>query len=202
MSDSMIPFVPFTRTRFSLRDDAKPADDNHWFWPLPRLAGEHPQIIAHANDERLGVDLGYARFPHDGLFVPVYAVQAGTISYAARVTSGFALTIDHGGVWSTHYAHLAQMFVTPTLGRRRRRARARAGDVIGYAARAPNHVRFELWRWTSRDGFVPVRASLFMREWSTLPQLEQRAATVAHRATGDQSPNARPNRMYASATVS
>lgn len=179
MSDPVIPFGPFTHTRFALRDDAKPADDARWFWPLPRLAGEHPQIISFANDDRLGVDIGYRQLAFNDLFVPVFAAHAGAVSYAAQVTSGFAVTIDHGGMWSTHYAHLEQMFVTPTLGRRRRRARVEAGDVIGYAGRTPNHVRFELWRWTRRDGFVPVRSSAFMREWLTLPQFEHHAASVA-----------------------
>jgi murein DD-endopeptidase MepM/ murein hydrolase activator NlpD len=156
--------------RYLLRDDAKPADDAHWFWPMPRLGGESPRIIKHANDERLGVDVGYDRVAFADLFVPVYAARGGTISFAARVTSGYALTIDHGGVWSTHYAHLERMFVTPTLGRRRRRVRVRAGEVIGYAGREPSHVRFELWKWTSRDGFAPFDATRLMHKWLVLPQ--------------------------------
>lgn len=161
---------PTLTTRFALLDEAKPADDAHWYWPLPRLCGETPRIIAHANDGRSGVDLGYLRVAFPELFVPVFAVRGGTVSFAARATTGFAVTIDHGGVWSTHYAHLDRMFVGPTLGRRRRRARVRAGDVIGYAARAPSHVRFEVWRWTSRDGYLPVSAARVMRDWLVLPQ--------------------------------
>ncbi len=161
---------PTLTTRFVIVDDAKPADDAHWYWPLPRLAGESPRILAHANDARGGVDLGYLRFGFPELFVPVFAARGGAISFAAECTSGFAVTIDHGGVWSTHYAHLERMFVLPTLGRRRRRVRVRAGDVIGYAARAPIHVRFEVWRWTSRDGYVPVSAVRAMRDWLVLPQ--------------------------------
>lgn len=185
MPDSLIPsgasgpFGPSTRTRFALRDDAKPADDAHWFWPLPRLSGEPPRIIARAHDDRLGVDIGYERLAFTELFVPVYAACAGAVSYAARVTSGHAITIDHGGRWSTHYAHLEQMFVTPTFGRRRRRARVEAGDVIGYAGRSPNHVRFELWCWTSRDGFVPVDAAPHLREWLTLPRFTARTRARA-----------------------
>ena len=176
MSDRLL--LESTFPAFKLRDDAKPADDGHWYWPLPRLAGEHPRIVAHANDHRLGVDIGYERFAFDELFVPVFAVQGGTVSFAAEVTSGYAITIDHGGLWSTHYAHLERMFVVPTLGRRRRRARVRAGDVIGYAARVPTHLRFEVWKWTRRDGFVPVSAALFMREWLVLPRFE--TARTAH----------------------
>lgn len=173
MSEPLIPLGLNPSARFELRSDAKPAEGGGWLWPLPRLAGEHPRIIAHANDDRLGVDIGYEHLAFTELFVPVFAVQRGTISFAAQVTSGFAVTIDHGQ-WSTHYAHLERMFVTPTLGRRRRRARVHAGDVIGYAGRMPNHVRFELWKWTSRDGFVPAAAAALVRDWLVLPQFEQR----------------------------
>ena len=167
--------LPTPNTRFVLHEDARPASDSRWFWPLPRLAGEAPRIVAHANDGRRGVDIGYERLAFSQLFVPVYAVRAGTVSFAAQLTSGFAVTLDHGGVWSTHYAHLEKLFVVPTLGRRRRRARVRAGEVIGYAGRDPSHVRFELWQWTARDGFVPVRATLMMRHWHVLPPLLQTA---------------------------
>lgn len=191
MPDSLIPKRPDPNARFELCGDAKPSEDPHWFWPMPRLAGEEPRIIAHANDDRLGVDIGYDNLAFAELFVPVFAVSSGTVSYAARVRSGWAVTIDHGR-WSTHYAHLERMFVTPTLGRRRRRARVHAGDVIGYAARSPNHVRFELWRWTSRDGFIPALAAPRMRDWLYLPQFDQRVYM----------PNASPIRRYASNAAS
>ena len=164
------PPRPTLTTRYALLDDAKPADDQYWFWPLPRLAGESPRIIAHANDDRRGVDLGYDRIQFPDLFVPVFAARSGTISFAAHVTSGYAITIDHGGVWSTHYAHLERMFVTPTLGRRRRRMRVRAGDVIGYAGREPSHLRFEFWQWSARDGYAPIDAARMMYTWRVLPQ--------------------------------
>jgi len=172
---------PTLTTRYILHDDAKPTDDNLWYWPLPRLAGESPRIINHAHDDRLGVDLGYSRVAFAELFVPVYAARGATISFAARVASGYAVTIDHGGVWSTHYAHLEQMFVTPTLDRQRRRTRVRAGDVIGYAGRDPSHVRFEVWRWTARDGYVPLHAAAVMHTWRVLPQF---AMLVRQPSTG------------------
>ena len=55
-------------------DEAKPAEGASWLWPLPRLAGEHPRIIVHANDDRLGVDIGYEHLAFTELFVPVFAV--------------------------------------------------------------------------------------------------------------------------------
>lgn len=171
--------LPRPNTRFILGDDAKPAEDPRWFWPLPRLAGDSPRIIAHANDGRRGVDIGYERLAFSQLFIPVYAVRAGTISFAAQLASGCSVTLDHGGTWSTHYAHLEKMFVVPTLARRRKRTRVRAGEVIGYAGRDPSHVRFELWKWTARDGYVPVRASIAMRHWLVLPQLTPAPPTNA-----------------------
>lgn len=191
MSDPLIRKRPVPSVRYELCRDARPADDAHWIWPLPRLAGQAPRIIAHANDDRLGVDIGYERFAFADLFVPVFAVGSGTVSFAAHVTSGWAVTIDHGR-WSTHYAHLEQMFVMPTLGRRRRRARVHAGDVIGYASRSPTHVRFELWRWTSRDGFVPAEVAPKVRDWLCLPQFDQRVYV----------PKASPMRRYASNAMS
>ena len=175
MSDPIILPSPTNNvTRFQLRADAKPSDDDAWIWPLPRLAGEKPSIVTHVNNERCAVDVGYERLDFNELFVPVYAARAGTISYAARTSSGCAISIDHSGKWSTHYAHLHDMFVLPANPRRRKRARVRAGDVIGYAARSPIHVRFELWKWTDADGFVPVVVGLRMRDWLVLPQFEPR----------------------------
>jgi murein DD-endopeptidase MepM/ murein hydrolase activator NlpD len=167
-------------TRYRLLEDAKPADARHWYWPLPRLAGDAPRVIGRANDHRCGLDLGYQHIAFPDLFVPVFAARSGTISFAACVTTGCALTIDHGGVWSTHYAHLDKMFVPPTLGRRRRRTYVRGGDVIGYAARQPSHIRFELWQWTARGGFAAIDATPMMEEWLVLPQF----TTVVERASG------------------
>jgi murein DD-endopeptidase MepM/ murein hydrolase activator NlpD len=183
MSESLlVPTRPARRAvcaaRFRLRPEAKPIEDGAWFWPLPRLVGQAPRVITHVNDERCGVHLGYDRLTFTNLFVPVYAAQGGTVSFATHTSSGFAVTIDHGGRWSTHYAHLLDMFVVATEGRRRRRARVRAGDVIGYAARSPIHIRFELWKW-SDDGFVPDIAALRMRDWQLWPQETRRADHAA-----------------------
>lgn len=146
------------------------------------LAGEKPKVIAHHNDQRCGVDVGYERVNFEGLFVPVYAAFGGTVSYAQQTSSGFAVSIDHGR-WCTHYAHLQQMFVVAIEGRRRKRARVHAGEVIGYAARSPIHVRFELWKGTAADGFVPDTAALRMRDWLVLPQFDNaNAAPIPNNA--------------------
>jgi hypothetical protein len=175
MSDSII--LP----RKSLFADAKPADDPSWYWPLPRLAGDTPKVTAHINDERCAVHVGYERVTFTGLFVPVYAAHAGTISYAERTSNGCAISIEHARKWCTHYAHLKEMFVVPTYPTRRRRGRVKAGDVIGYAAANPIHIRFELWRWTDEDGFVPDLAGLRMNAWLVLPQVAREAPPVLRR---------------------
>lgn len=171
MSDPIILSAKPATPRYRLRADAKPIEDGVWVWPLPRLAGDPPKVTTHLNDARCAVHVGYERVSFPGLFVPVYAAQGGTISFAQRTSSGCAVSIEHGRAWCTHYAHLQEMFVVATYPARRRRARVRAGDVIGYAAASPIHIRFELWRWTEESGFVPDLAALRMRDWLVLPQL-------------------------------
>lgn len=173
MSESIILPNTTRTTRYQLCEDAKPIEDGIWVWPLPRLSGDNPKVIAHLNDDRGGVDVGYERVNFEGLFVPVYAAQGGTVSYAQRTSSGCAISIEHGGRWCTHYAHLKDMFVVPTHPGRTKRARVRAGEVIGYAAADPIHIRFELWKWTNEDGFVPDITALRMQDWQVLPQFEK-----------------------------
>lgn len=137
MRDS-INIDPITKhTRFSLRDDAR-AKPVAWRWPLPRLGNRTPMILGeYTGDHRHGVELGYAVAPFDSeLFVPVYAVQSGQLSFALESADGFSVSIDHGGT-TTHYARLSKMFVPRTLPRLRRRHLVRAGEVIGYAAKTP-----------------------------------------------------------------
>jgi murein DD-endopeptidase MepM/ murein hydrolase activator NlpD len=168
MSDLIHPFIPSKRRSWRLRHDAQPIE-LPWRWPLQTLAGREPLVLAQrVNGERMGVDLGYEARHYDAhLFVPVYATQSGEISLAGETASGFMLTIDHGHrEWATHYAHLSRLFVAPYLGQKsRRRQRVRGNDIIGYAAKSPIHVRFELWNWTDKDGFVPVDPIAMMTSW-------------------------------------
>jgi murein DD-endopeptidase MepM/ murein hydrolase activator NlpD len=119
-----------------------------------------------AGAERYSVDLGYVVAPLDSeLFVPVFAAQAGEVSVATEGADGFAVSIVHGD-WTTHYAHLSKMFVTRCLPRTRRRQFVPAGEVIGYAAKSPLHVRFELWQWTDERGFVAIDPLPHLNHWS------------------------------------
>lgn len=168
MSDT-ICFEPITKnTRFRLRDDARKPQPP-WRWPLARLGNRDPLVLAeHVSDTRQGVDLGYVVAPFDTeLFVPVSAAQSGEISFAMEAADGFTITIDHGST-TTLYAHLSKMFVRQTPPRLRRRECISAGDVIGYAERAPLHIRFEVWERRMSGGFECVDARPYLEQW-TIP---------------------------------
>ena len=99
------------KTRFRLRDDARLIDDPRSVWPLPKIGSLTPKLIARADDDSRGVDIGYERpDPRGDLYVPVHAVQSGIIVYAAPGSTGHAVTIDHGS-WASHYAHLARLVI-------------------------------------------------------------------------------------------
>jgi hypothetical protein len=170
--ESPISIEPVTRkTRWRLRKDAE-RSERPWCWPLPRLAGREPTVLRSNDPEQpLAVDIGYSDFDFDSLlFIPVYAVQDGLVRLAIEGTSGYSVALDHGGKWSTSYAHLDRMFVTPQSGRRRRRFEfVPAGTVIGYAPKSPVHVRFELGNWTDDRGYVPTDPLPHLKEWLIHP---------------------------------
>lgn len=167
MHDS-INLGPITKnTRFRLREDAR-AQPQPWRWPLARLGNRDPIILSDQHEDGVrSVDLGYVAASYDSeLFVPVFAVQSGEVSHAIETEHGFEVGLDHGGrTWGTFYGHLSQMFVTRCLPPLRRRQCVRAGDVIGYAAKAPLHLRFGLWQWTDEDGFVSVDSREQLKQW-------------------------------------
>ena len=152
-----------------------------WRWPLARCGNRSPVVLAeYVTRERRGVDLGYAVSSFDSeLHVPVLAAQSGEVSFAVEGDDGYAISIDHGG-WTTYYAHLSRMFVTQSLGRLRRRQPVRAGDVIGYAARSPLHIRFELHAWTDARGFVAVDPLEQLKVWNIEPTTVPALATATN----------------------
>ena len=156
--------------------------DGQWIWPLPRL-GRNP-IAKRISDRMLAVDISYPdpQCP-DQLFVDVHAAQAGLVSFAAQTGHGFTVSLEHDG-WTTHYDHLDRLFVDPTLGRRqRRRARVRRGDVIGYAAQSPLHIRFGLCRWTDEHAYVPADPVAHMKDWVVTPTADD-FRRIMHAAGG------------------
>lgn len=184
MHDS-INLEPITKnTRFHLRDDAR-AKPQSWRWPLPRLGNRNPIIMSqHEAKSVHSVDLGYVAASFDSeLYVPVYAVQSGEVARAIETEDGFEVALDHGGrTWSTLYGHLSKIFVTGCLPRLRRRQRVHAGEVIGYAAKAPVHLRFGLWQWNEEEGFVSVDPRDQLNQWdvySPVNELRSPAKDVA-----------------------
>jgi murein DD-endopeptidase MepM/ murein hydrolase activator NlpD len=172
------PSLSIRNTRPDLRLDARPIDEP-WRWPLPRLAGRDPRVLATTDAQRHSVDIGYTAAPFDSeLFVPVIAAKAGEVSYALETKDGYAVSIVHGD-WTTHYAHLSKMFVTRCLPRTRRRQFVPAGAVIGYAAKSPLHVRFELWQWTDDSGFVAVDPIPYLDNWNIASAGNERCAVAS-----------------------
>ena len=155
------------RTRWKLRDDAKPRPQP-WRWPLPRIDGCDPHIVGtYASDERRGVDLGYGNVRVDRHErIPVFAVQDGAVSAAYELASGYFLWIEHGERESaTTYSNLSEMTISPCRPRTHYRRRVRAGEIIGFANRSPAHIRFELWDWTFSRGFVAIDPIETMKQW-------------------------------------
>jgi murein DD-endopeptidase MepM/ murein hydrolase activator NlpD len=154
-----------------------------WLWPLPRLDGVAPSIVAPQHDEApQGVEIGYqARSSSPGL-VPVFAVQNGIIAYAGTGEAGPTLCIDHPGGWSTQYSELEHLLARPTdRFRRRRKERVRAGDVIGHVRRSTLRLRFALSRLID-DGCVEQDPTAWMPAWSMLPWFVEPTPRIATRA--------------------
>lgn len=153
------------------RDPAKP-----FVWPLLALGSREPSVVREHHTDRKGVDLGYEPEHYDReLFAPVYAVNDGEIAVAIESPTGNAVSIDHG-TWSTHYTGLSKLIVIPCLPRWRGRERVRRGDVIGYAAKSPIRIGFELWQWTDNKGFVAVDALDHLKSWKHAPASVKEAA--------------------------
>ncbi|MEJ7598517.1 MAG: peptidoglycan DD-metalloendopeptidase family protein [Kofleriaceae bacterium] len=143
-------------------------------WPLPHQYDLNPTVFerAVADPDRLAVDIGYDSIhPRRSPFVPVFAVQDGTIAHVEKTGRGYAITLDHGH-WFTSYSELEHAFVMNRSTTTRRRERVRAGDILGYVKWSA-HVRFELWEFDNEGQLVPVDPEPHLRRWVVLPDLEQ-----------------------------
>ena len=162
-------FQPGKSKFWRLRNDAR-MTPQPWRWPLQTFGDRPPVVLAHAIVGKHGVDLGYEARPNDAeLCVPVYAAQDGEVMFCGETTSAFSISIDHKREgWATYYGHLSKVCVAQNLTQiNRRRQRVQGGDVIGYAARSPVHLRFALWRWTDDRGFVAVPPLQKFNEWAS-----------------------------------
>jgi murein DD-endopeptidase MepM/ murein hydrolase activator NlpD len=141
-----------------------------WVWPLPRLDGVAPSILAATDGTRRdAVEIGYEGRASSRSFVPVFAAQDGIVTYAGTTGDSPTLCIDHAGGWSTQYSELEHLLVRPTdRFRRRRKERIRAGDVIGHARKTALRIRFGVSQLTD-DGCVAHDPMTWMQAWLVLP---------------------------------
>ena len=132
-------------------------------WPLDALGDLAPRVLAAHEGKRPSVDLGYANALQE--LVPVLAANDGDVSLALGGGDRFAVSLDHGGTWSTHYTGLAKLAVIACRPRVKLRQSVRAGEVIGYTT---GKLGFGLWEWTDR-GFVPVDPRAQLAHWAGAP---------------------------------
>jgi len=159
-----------------------PSQLSPWVWPLPRLDGVAPCVLSSIDESTQdSVDIGYAGRSSSPDFVPVFAAHDGVITYAGTANGSPTVCLDHAGGWSTQYADLEHVLALPTdRFRRRRKARVRAGDVLGHARRSSLRVRFGLAQlgesgWRIADPTEP------MHTWSVLPWFDEPRPRAAMR---------------------
>lgn len=139
-----------------------------WHWPLMKLGDREPIVLAeHINGTRRGIDLGYESRPCDEmLFVPVFAAHTGEVMYCGEGENGFGVTLrDVAGQRATFYSHLSKVFVRDTSSAHRSAEWVRVGEVIGYAAKSPIHIRFELVSCIGDRELVAVDPKPEMAAW-------------------------------------
>ncbi len=168
--------------------------------PLPILNGQLP-ILLILDDA--AVELAYERAPLVGgnrvrtrardttdywipRLTPVFAVNDGSVIYAREQSDGHSILIDHLNGWVSVYSHLAHMFVTPTRNTPVQ-ARISAGEILGYVGTPKGTpltpLRFELWRMTESEDFMPVDPIVFIRRWQHIDWRDAQLARAANDAT-------------------
>lgn len=151
-----------SNTSWKLRDDAK-LDRSRWLWPLDRFAGREP-MVTRALDNNM-VEIGYDPRGYDSsLFIPVYAPNVGEVAFALSTPDGYVVAIDHGDS-VTRLEHLSKIFITECVPRNlSRRQLVIAGQVIGYAAKSPVHVRLSVAKWNGRS-YANVDVEALLKSW-------------------------------------
>ena len=162
-------------------------------WPLPRFDGRAPVVIGPRRPDQAGIDLAYQRGDATELaamyppgsengtaryfmpsLIPAFCVNDGAIVYARQVAHGYAMVIDHGNGWATHFANLEHMFARPTdVHVRRKPERVKSGDVLGFVgalqAGGFKCLHFEVWHRDDDGHFADTDPTRFMRDWLILP---------------------------------
>lgn len=159
-------------------------------WPLAAINGRVP-VVLEARATARGVDLAYPRLDLDDaiescpigspngtathLLPPMtaaLAIDSGEITFAGRMGNGFAMIINHGNGWASHYANLQALVAIRTDLYRPKAQYVRAGDPIGYVG-APEvgafkQLHFELWERDLDRHFVPVDPRPHLASWKLL----------------------------------
>lgn len=169
--------------------------------PLPILNNQFPILLVFDHTDP-AIELAYERAPLVGgnrvrtakrgttdywipRLTPVFAVNDGRVIYARKQSDGHAILIDHDNGWVSVYSRLAHMFVAQT-GNNPSETHVTAGDIIGYVGTPRGTpltpLRFELWRMTESDDFMPVDPILFIRRWQYLDWHDAQLARAANDA--------------------
>jgi hypothetical protein len=155
-------------------------------WPLSAINGREPVVLDSAS--KRGIDLAYPRVddadaigncPIDTqngtathimpAMTAVLSVDDGIVTFAGRLANAYAVIVDHGNGWGSHYANLEALALIRTDLYRPREQHVRAGRAIGYVgAPAPgafNRLYFELWQSDRSHVFTPVDPRAHLANW-------------------------------------
>lgn len=170
--------------------------------PLPILNGQPPILLVFDQSDP-AVELAYERAPLLGgnrvrcvsrdtteywipRLTPVFAINDGTVIYARKQSDGHSILINHHG-WISAYSRLAHMFVAHTESSERG-TEVSAGDIIGYVGTPRgtplSPLRFELWRMTEDEDYMPVDPILYIRRWQHVDWRDAQLLRAANDAAG------------------
>jgi hypothetical protein len=144
-------------------------------WPLEQFGDRAPMLVGQQTDDKRKIAmLGYEPRHYDAqLFVAVYAARDGRVMFCGETNDGLAVAIEHhehNGKWGTYYSQLSKVLVGRNLYEKRKRLQAvRAGDCIGYTAKSPLQIGFEVMVWTHDRGFVSLDPVEAMKNWGVKP---------------------------------
>jgi hypothetical protein len=157
-------------------------------WPLAALNGREPVVLDTATGKQCGIELAYPRVDATDAIVncptgtpngtamyilpamtAALSVNNGVITFAGRLGHGYAIVVDHGNGWASHYANLEALAAIRTDLYRPREQRVRAGQAIGYVGSpgpgAFKRLYFELWQSDRSRHFVPVDPRPHLVDW-------------------------------------
>lgn len=156
-------------------------------WPLATINGREP-VILESEEKLRGIELAYPRVDASDAIAncPIgtpngtathimpamtraMTIADGVISFAGRLGDAYAMIIDHGNGWASHYGNLDSICAIRTDLHRPHEQYVRAGDVIGYVGRLEGkkmkRLYFELWQADRSRIFVPIDPRPHLKDW-------------------------------------